>query len=211
MTNDRDQNLFTVAMKGATALQLAVTESQVDKVEELVDLIVAESQCEQQEEKQLVLALLRVEEEKGYTALHLAASMGRLDMCKSIAESDNTLEKGRRYFFALCHCWGVHGHYYLTGLAFKIIEKHEELVDSVNENGHTPLHVLATKSAAFATGNYHDLGRFNRFVYDHWTTKGKGSNDVEYPKHQWEMMFLALKLQQRRIWEEYFSDIGSRE
>ena len=58
-------------------------------------------------------------------------------------------------------------HYYLTGLAFKIIEKYKELVDSVNENGHTPLHVLATKPAAFASGHYHDLGPFRRFVYDH--------------------------------------------
>ena len=55
---------------------------------------------------------------------------------------------------------------HLTGLAFQIIKTYEELVHSVNEKGYSPLHVLATKPAAFKSGD-RDLGRFRRFLYNY--------------------------------------------
>ena len=55
---------------------------------------------------------------------------------------------------------------HFTGLAFQIIQMYPKLVHSVNVKGRTPLHVLATKPAAFASGINRNLGRFRRFVYD---------------------------------------------
>ena len=100
-----EETLFTVAMKGewvkvleicqkdvralklkitksgATALHVAVTESQVYTVQALLNLIVENSAYE----------LLRVQNNGGYTALHLAASMGSVVLCRFIAEVDPSL------------------------------------------------------------------------------------------------------------------------
>ncbi|KAK9020121.1 hypothetical protein V6N11_054614 [Hibiscus sabdariffa] len=49
------------------------------------------------------------------------------------------------------------------GLAFQIILKYPELANSVNENGCTPLHILATKPSAFPSGRR--LGLFDQIIY----------------------------------------------
>ncbi|KAK3193720.1 hypothetical protein Dsin_025030 [Dipteronia sinensis] len=48
-------------------------------------------------------------------------------------------------------------------LAFQIIHLYGELVNSVNERGLSPLHLLAAKPSAFRSGSH--LGRFNEFIY----------------------------------------------
>lgn len=51
----------------------------------------------------------------------------------------------------------------LTGLAFQIIRCYPELVNSVNENGLTPLHILASKPNAFKSSSR--LGLFDSIIY----------------------------------------------
>ncbi|KAF3436254.1 hypothetical protein FNV43_RR23346 [Rhamnella rubrinervis] len=70
-----------ITKSGATVLQVAVTESQVYTVRALLALIVEKSEHE----------LLRLQNNGGYTALHLAASMGSVVMCRCIAEIDPAL------------------------------------------------------------------------------------------------------------------------
>ncbi|KAH7517254.1 hypothetical protein FEM48_Zijuj09G0043500 [Ziziphus jujuba var. spinosa] len=50
-------------------------------------------------------------------------------------------------------------------LAYQIIYLYEDLVDSVNENGLTPLHILATKSSAFKSGS--NAGLWKRLIYEY--------------------------------------------
>ncbi|XP_015892045.3 uncharacterized protein LOC107426391 isoform X1 [Ziziphus jujuba] len=49
-------------------------------------------------------------------------------------------------------------------LAYQIIYLYEDLVDSVNENGLTPLHILATKSSAYKSGS--NAGLWKRLIYE---------------------------------------------
>jgi len=51
-----------------------------------------------------------------------------------------------------------------TDLAFQIIHLYGDLVNSVNESGLTPLHLLANKPSVFKSGGR--LGRFERIVYN---------------------------------------------
>ena len=48
-------------------------------------------------------------------------------------------------------------------MAMQIIEKHKNLVDLMNEDGLTPLHILANKPHAFKSRT--QLGAFDRFIY----------------------------------------------
>ncbi|KAF3436252.1 hypothetical protein FNV43_RR23344 [Rhamnella rubrinervis] len=223
-----EETLFTVAMKGewkevleicrqdvralklkitksgATVLQAAVIESQVFTVRALLALI----------EENSVYELLRLENNGGDTALHLAASMGSVVMCRYIAEIDHSLVGVRNksgetplflavlhekstvfhYLNSLCtaelgysysrrkdgdtflHC-AIAGQYMV--LAHQIIEKYPNLVHYVNEKRYTPLHVLATKPAAFKSG-HRGLGRFGRFVYNHCIS----INQLEFPDEE---------------------------
>lgn len=51
----------------------------------------------------------------------------------------------------------------LTDLAFQIINLNGDLVNSVNQQGYTPLHLLATKSDAFKSGTR--LGCWRSILY----------------------------------------------
>lgn len=51
----------------------------------------------------------------------------------------------------------------MTDLAFQIIDLYGDLVNSVNEDGLTPLHLLANKPSVFKSGGR--LGRFEALVY----------------------------------------------
>ena len=48
-------------------------------------------------------------------------------------------------------------------MAFQIIQQYGDLVDSVDENGLTPLHLLASKPTAFRSGT--PLSWFERIIY----------------------------------------------
>ncbi|KAF5469637.1 hypothetical protein F2P56_013695 [Juglans regia] len=60
----------------------------------------------------------------------------------------------------ILHC-AINGEYF--DLAFQIVHLYPELVDSVNEQGFFPLHLLATKPSAFRSGSH--LGRFYKLIY----------------------------------------------
>ncbi|XP_042963495.1 uncharacterized protein LOC122297491 isoform X1 [Carya illinoinensis] len=60
----------------------------------------------------------------------------------------------------ILHC-AINGEYF--DLAFQIVHLYPKLVDSVNEQGFFPLHLLATKPSAFRSGSH--LGRFYKLIY----------------------------------------------
>lgn len=51
----------------------------------------------------------------------------------------------------------------VTELAFQIIQHYPDLVNSENENGITPLHILASKPNAFHSSSH--LKLFDRLIY----------------------------------------------
>ncbi|KAL6338234.1 hypothetical protein AAG906_018493 [Vitis piasezkii] len=122
---------------------------------------------------------LKIANERGDTALHLAASIGNVRMCDCIAQKHKDLvgarnklaetplflaalhgkkdgflclhkicgpDEGSKYCRkndgeTILHC-AIAGEYF--DLAYQIIDKYGTLVDSVNEEGLTPLHLLAS-------------------------------------------------------------------
>lgn len=69
----------------------------------------------------------------------------------------------------------------LAGLAFQIIRYYPDLVFSVNENGLTPLHILASKPHVFKSGS--GLGWLESFVYKckHIFKESESRADIFYP------------------------------
>ncbi|CAB4291645.1 unnamed protein product [Prunus armeniaca] len=177
-----------ITRTGDTALHIAVSDSQEEHVEKLVQLVT---------EKEL-----RIQNDRGNTPLHLAASMGNVRMCECIAKKYpclvNVLNKdnetplflaalhGRKDAFLCLHyictpafddpqrynnCRRTDGetilHCAILGdyfdLAFQIIYLYEDLVNYVNEEGYSPLHLLASKPSAFKSGSH--LRPFKRIIY----------------------------------------------
>ncbi|GMY16799.1 isoform 2 of ankyrin-2 [Fagus crenata] len=176
---------------GDTALHIAVSDGQEERVEELVGSISA--QRKDKEKK-----VLEIGNEKGNTPLHIAASMGNVAMCQCIAKVDKSLVGARNHgnethfflaalygkkevflcFHELCgtengynycrrkdgdtilHC-AISGDYF--GLAFRIIHLYEKLVNSFNQHGWTPLHILASKPSAFRSGSH--FGGWYKMIY----------------------------------------------
>ncbi|XP_059436131.1 uncharacterized protein LOC132169058 [Corylus avellana] len=76
-------------------------------------------------------------------------------------------------------------------LAFQIIqlykdqEKKMDLVNSVNQEGFSPLHLLASKPSAFRSGSH--LGRYHKIIY-HFKIMGKNSaqTDLDLERHAGE-------------------------
>ncbi|KAK7303003.1 hypothetical protein RJT34_13902 [Clitoria ternatea] len=181
-----------------TALHVAVTDGQDDVVRQLVQLI-----CSHEDQREEVL---RIQNERGNTALHFAASMGSVEMCECIAEAEASLLSirnvdgetplflaalhGRKEAFLALHyihishndpethtanyysiCRRIDGDTILHSaiandyfdLAFQIIHLYKDLVNMVNENGLSPLHLLANKPSVFRSGSR--LGRFEAIIY----------------------------------------------
>ena len=68
------------------------------------------------------------------------------------------------YIFILCISYvETYIQCLLKDLAYQIAHKYEGLLNSFNESGYTPLHLLASKPAAFESGCH--LGWFNKIVY----------------------------------------------
>ncbi|KAF8401747.1 hypothetical protein HHK36_012693 [Tetracentron sinense] len=162
-----------ITRSGDTALHVAVSDGQIDVVWKLVDAILDQN----------VSKVLKIKNERGNTPLHLAASMGIVEMCECLAKRDPALVGERNLdsetplFLAalhgkkdafLClyskcrehelhddanlycrrndgetilHC-AISGDYF--ALAFQIIRLYKELINYKNQNGVSPLHILAS-------------------------------------------------------------------
>ncbi|KAK7245583.1 hypothetical protein RIF29_40430 [Crotalaria pallida] len=192
---DKRAHKATITRSGDTAMHAAVCDGQEEVVEQLVNNII---NSEQQE-------ALQIQNVRGNTALHFAASMGSVRMCQHIAKVNPSslicirnddgetplflaaLHGRKQAFLCLHHLYhsrdrnipinysncrrndgdtilhcAIAGNYF--ELAFQIIHLYEDLANSKNKDGLSPLHVLASKPSSFGSGSR--LGRFERVVYE---------------------------------------------
>jgi ankyrin repeat protein len=90
-----------ITKSGDTALHIAVSDGQEEKVKQLVDILISNGE----EGKQA----LKMKNEQGNTPLHVAASMGSVGMCECIAQVDPSLVGARNedsetpFFLAALH------------------------------------------------------------------------------------------------------------
>ncbi|XP_030946131.1 uncharacterized protein LOC115970679 [Quercus lobata] len=98
------------------------------------------------------------------TPFFLAALSGKKDAflrLHQICGTENGYEYSRRKDGdTILHC-AIAGDYF--ELAFRIIHLYEKLVNSFNEKGWTPLHLLASKPSAFRSGSH--LGGWYKMIY----------------------------------------------
>ncbi|WJZ90105.1 hypothetical protein VitviT2T_009275 [Vitis vinifera] len=177
---NEEVHMAKITKSGDTALHVAVSDDQARIVEQLLLIIRGKAKVKE---------VLKIQNERGNTILHLAASMGSMEMCKCIADAlpdligarnhDSEtplflaalhgkkeaficldeicgLDKGNTYCRrndgdTILHC-AIAGEYF--DLAFQIISRYKNLVNSVNEQGLSPLHLLATKHSAFRSGSH---------------------------------------------------------
>ncbi|KAL5561729.1 hypothetical protein UlMin_031476 [Ulmus minor] len=109
--------------------------------------------------------LIGIQNNDGETPLFLTALHGKKDAflkLNSFLPANTEIPYCRRKVDgnSILHC-AIAGEYF--DLAFWIIQLCNDLVNYVNGEGHTPLHVLATKPSAFESGS--NLGRFQKLAY----------------------------------------------
>ncbi|XVF65183.1 hypothetical protein PTKIN_Ptkin09bG0226500 [Pterospermum kingtungense] len=121
-----------------TALHLAVSGGKLEFVNKMVELLGDKAK-----------EVLKAKNKRGNTPLHTAAALGNARISRD--------ENGDTILHA-----AINGEHF--DLAFQIICKYLELLETVNENGFSPLHVLATKTNAFKSGSR--LGLFDRIIVD---------------------------------------------
>ncbi|KAK9180399.1 hypothetical protein WN943_029608 [Citrus x changshan-huyou] len=170
-----------------TALHLAAASGHSDVVCRLVETM-GENESN----------ILKIQNNRGNTALHLAAALGNVEMCRCMASKDPKLVgarnkdsetplflaalNGKKAAFLCLHFLShdkdsslgrksngdtilhaaISGDYF--SLAFHIIRCYPDLVNCVNENGLSPLHILAGKPNAFRSSSC--LGLFDLMLYD---------------------------------------------
>ncbi|BFG43097.1 hypothetical protein CerSpe_293710 [Prunus speciosa] len=178
-----------ITRTGDTALHIAVSDQQEDHVEELVELISDENLKRKNEGGNTPLhlaasmgnasmceciakchpSLVGAPNNNNETPLFLAALHGKKKafLClhyNYIATEDS---EQKRYNYCrrkdgdtILHC-AISGDYF--DLAFQIINLYKDLVNSVNEQGVSPLHLLAAKPSAFRSGSH--LSPTYRIIY----------------------------------------------
>ncbi|KAG6619178.1 hypothetical protein I3842_Q106100 [Carya illinoinensis] len=179
-----------ITKAGDTALHIAISQGNEQKVKDLVQQIIRQPRSE---------GAFKITNSTGNTPLHIAASKGNVTMCQSIANVDQRLVgvpngdgetpfflsvlHGKKEAFFCLHdiCGAENGYKYsrrkdgdtilhcaiardYLDLAFQITHwYYENLVDYKNEQGLTPLHVLASKPSAFRSGSL--LRGYNKIIY----------------------------------------------
>ncbi|KAM1169284.1 hypothetical protein ACFX19_031625 [Malus domestica] len=176
-----------ITKSGDTALHIAVSDGQEKSVKELVKLITVEELEIKNERGNTPLHVaawmgnetmcLCIANDYPYlvgaqnvdkeTPLFLAAVYGKKDafllmhyICTPIGHPKHYNYCRRNDGDTILHC-AIAGDYF--DLAFQIIHLYEDLVNSVNAQGFSPLHLLATKASAFKSGSH--LGRFQKIIY----------------------------------------------
>ncbi|CAB4291644.1 unnamed protein product [Prunus armeniaca] len=178
-----------ITRTGDTALHIAVSDRQEDHVEELVTLI-SHDELETQNERgntPLHLAasmgnvrmceciaqrhplLVGAPNDDNETPLFLAALHGKkyAFLCLHYIYIKSPDGEQKRYNYCrrkdgdtILHC-AISGDYF--DLAFQIIKLYGDLANTVNEQGVSPLHLLAAKPSAFKSGSH--LSPTDRIIY----------------------------------------------
>ncbi|KAM1808472.1 hypothetical protein ACFX11_031353 [Malus domestica] len=179
-----------ITKSGDTALHIAVSDGQEKSVEELVKLITVKELEIKNERGNTPLhvaawmgnetmcssiandhpSLVGAQNVDNETPLFLAAVYGKKDaflLMHHIYTPTFGDDPQKRYNYCrrndgdtILHC-AISGDYF--DLAFQIIHLYEGLVNSVNAQGFSPLHLLATKASAFKSGSH--LGLFQKIIY----------------------------------------------
>ncbi|KAK7348191.1 hypothetical protein VNO80_22741 [Phaseolus coccineus] len=145
------------------------------------------------------LSILSIPNSKGNTPLHLAAELGNVDICNTIAKRDPKLIFSQNFegetplylaaingskdaFFCLhAHLQNKHDyssciktngdtilHHTISneyfGLAVQIIRLYPNLADAVNQDGFSPLHILAMKPNCFQSSTRMEF--MDRMIYN---------------------------------------------
>ncbi|KAH9729706.1 ANK REP REGION domain-containing protein [Citrus sinensis] len=178
-----------ITRSGGTALHIAVSDGQEGVVEDLVGIIQEKQQLkvlkigDERGSTPLHIAaglgnvsmckciatadprLIGERNHENETPFFLAALHGHKDaflclhyLCASV--DDGYTYSRRNEGDTVLHC-AISGDYF--DLAFQIIHRCEKLVNSVNEQGVSPLHLLATKPNAFRSGSH--LGLCTGIIY----------------------------------------------
>nr|XP_011458592.1 PREDICTED: uncharacterized protein LOC101306484 isoform X2 [Fragaria vesca subsp. vesca] len=177
-----------ITKSGETALHIAVLDGQEDRVEELVKLVSLEELKLQNQRGNTPLhfaaaqgnvrmckciakvhpSLVGIPNKDKETPLFLAALHGKKDafLCLHYIRTPN--ESDPKYYSycrredgdTILHC-AILGDYF--DLAFQILALYEDLVNSVNEDGFSPLHVLAGMPSAFMSGSH--LRPWTKIIY----------------------------------------------
>ncbi|KAK8486513.1 hypothetical protein V6N13_045947 [Hibiscus sabdariffa] len=188
--NDPSVHVAQIIRSGDTALHIAVFNAQEAVVEQLVDLVSACGEPRKALETRNVQgntplhvaaslgnvrmclsivrvdhSLLEIQNNAGETPLFVAALHGKKEAFLCLNSYCQTQEEGYSYCRRkddenVLHC-AIAGDYF--DLAFQIIYLYQDLVNHVNKNGISALHLLASNPTAFRSGSH--LGRFNQLIY----------------------------------------------
>ncbi|KAK4855443.1 hypothetical protein QYF36_007399 [Acer negundo] len=143
---------------GDTALHIAVSYEEIHVVVKLVESL-----------GQNARNVLEIKNDKGNTVLHLAATLGNVDICHCIASKHrqpHCFSEEKEAFYkksngdTILHA-AISGESF--SLAFQIIQYYPDLVNIVDGKGRTPLHILASKPNAFQSSSR--LRPFDRIIY----------------------------------------------
>ncbi|XP_027165973.1 uncharacterized protein LOC113765935 [Coffea eugenioides] len=183
-----------------TALHIAVSSFHADQIDANGQAKVVSDLVESLPPDQAV-EILKVQNDKGDTPLHLAAALGSATICSCIARKDHVLIsernlKGETPLFMAAHHGkmeaflplhklyseraeepddrlyrrndgdtilhsAISGEYF--ALAYQIISYNHKLVGSINQEGFSPLHILARKPNVFESSS--NLRLFDRIIY----------------------------------------------
>ncbi|KAG8485510.1 hypothetical protein CXB51_019063 [Gossypium anomalum] len=182
--NNPSVHVAKIIRSGDTALHIAVSNVQEDIVEQLSECRKALEMRNEQGNTPLHAAaslgnvrmcqcillvdssLLEIRNNVGETPLFMAALYGKKEAFLCLNSYCQSQEEGYSYCRRkdgenVLHC-AISGDYF--DLAFQIIYLYEDLVNYVNENGISALHLLASNPTAFRSGSH--LGRCSHLIYN---------------------------------------------